>query len=330
MATVHLDEAASEVLRRGASALGWKADSLGQVRLLTGGVSGSRTFRVSRPEGDAVLKVTLEGLPEHVLERARREVLFYWYLEPTLPLRVPRLLASKEGRGGCAAVLLLEAFEPLPPVRTWDRDLRNEVVRQLAVLHSEFTDGEEELSGYEWLGQPLTPDPQHAVTDALALWEGLAASPLLTGVLTQERLEGIRLALDALPSTLADVERLPLTLCHGDCHAGNLLQDPEQRLVWADWQEVRLGRGVEDLSFLLQRAQGEGASLPEGALIAKYQWSLARRHPDPPSVEALTLGVSAVELRQRLLEWPHYLQESPDGMERNVLRIEELASPFGF
>jgi aminoglycoside phosphotransferase (APT) family kinase protein len=55
---------------------------------------------------------------------------------------------------------------------------------------------------------------------------------------------------------------LPACLIHGDLHAGNLLRDAEGASVWADWQEVGIGQGPEDLALLWQRAEFDGADRP--------------------------------------------------------------------
>ena len=47
---------------------------------LTGGVSGSSTYRLLAPSGAFVLKVTEAGCPPAIFARARREVAFYRHL----------------------------------------------------------------------------------------------------------------------------------------------------------------------------------------------------------------------------------------------------------
>src|SRR5689334_8896581 len=82
---------------------------IGWYELLTGGVSGSYTYRLRGVEGPCVLKLTQAGSPAYMRQRAQREVRFYRTLAGSLAVRVPRLLASAIDRKTGASVLLLAA-----------------------------------------------------------------------------------------------------------------------------------------------------------------------------------------------------------------------------
>ena len=64
----------------------------------------------------------------------------------------------------------------------------------------------------------------------------------------------------ALAHHAARIETFPSTLCHGDCHMGNLLRDAHNGLVWADWQEVGTGHTARDRRLRDERSGGRGVS----------------------------------------------------------------------
>jgi aminoglycoside phosphotransferase (APT) family kinase protein len=131
-------------------------------------------------------------------------------------------------------------------------------------------------------------------------------------------------ALDAI------LAAFPVTLCHGDCHIGNLLRDERGNLVWADWQEVGLGRGPEDLSFLLQRAAHDGGSIPWEQTVAIYQRHLQAHIGELVPLADIQRTMDASELRTELIQWPFYLQwASIEQVSRMVNRIQSLAGQFG-
>jgi thiamine kinase-like enzyme len=108
----------------------------------------------------------------------------------------------------------------------------------------------EQLATLSWLAQPATADLTNDARHARETWFALAQQPQFRKVLTEA-------TLDAIDAALGDVQTKPeynpdmaMTLCHGDCHLDNLLRDQEGRLIWADWQEIRIGNGPSDLTFL--------------------------------------------------------------------------------
>ena len=57
-----------------------------------------------------------------------------------------------------------------------------------------------------------------------------------------------------LPTLMSELVQMPMTLCHGDYHSGNLLWDElaEPSTVWAvDWQVPVIGPAILDVSVLL-------------------------------------------------------------------------------
>lgn len=113
-----------------------------------------------------------------------------------------------------------------------------------------------------------------------------------------------------------------LVLTHGDCHIGNLLQGPGGRVVWTDWQEVCLSNGLDDLVFLWQRAEFDGADPPRDDMTAAY--AAARRIPLD---EAFRSAIKASELRLLFVAWPHFLPYGQqDRQELMTQRLSQLSS----
>lgn len=320
-----LEPRVAEALRR----LGREPAQARRWQLLAAGFSGSRVYRLSLPEGEAVLKVTPREAPAFMLERSRREVAFYESLAPLLPLTVPRVLAARRDPDS-EVDLLLEALEPAPPPEEWHHDLAAQAAGQLAGFHAHCWGSSSALDSYPWLRGVPSLDWKGCCRAAQAVWDGLATQPHLRQVLRERRLRRLMGWVERLEGTDELLALFPLTLIHGDCHIGNLLRDRAGRLVWADWQEVGWGRAPADLSFLLQRAGWTSDSPPGAGLVKDYHRALGSMIPEAPPLAELLLALDAVELRVRLLEWPHYLEAAPVGqVEVTVRRAEEAACRLG-
>jgi thiamine kinase-like enzyme len=157
--------------------------------------------------------------------------------------------------------------------------------------------------------------------EASALWAGITVKDDLLPL----RRMAERLALE-MPRFDRGRERLPLTLCHGDAHWGNLLQGVTGGWVWADWQGVRLGEGVNDLVFFWQRAFAETGSLPPMEhLMGAYVEGLSRAGVSPVAEDVLGRAVGWFDLVLWLVAWPPYLGWlEPEIRGRVLRRIENL------
>lgn len=118
------------------------------------------------------------------------------------------------------------------------------------------------------------------------------------------------------------------TLCHGDFHTGNLLRNTAGEWIWADWQEVRLGPGVDDLAFFWQRAfAATNTPPPLDAMVQAYVAGLATGDGSLISREQVDRAVAWAELRSWLVDWPGYLGAlSTSRIVRVLRRIETLMS----
>lgn len=311
MATLNRLEPAASIIKKALSA---------RLELLSGGASGAATYRVHGFCEPCVLKVVAAESAAHLWAGGRREIRFYDELAAHLPLRTPRVLASLVEASGYAA-LLLEAHTPIKPATELNSAEFTEMAGQLARFHAVYWDRTGPLDALAWLEKPQL-DLTREVRHASATWRALAGQPQLQAVLTGSVLRDVEVALTELGTKPEHGPETALTLCHGDCHTGNLLRDQEGRLVWADWQEVRVGHGPSDLTFLIQRAEANGASVAHGEVIATYCDALRAAGVAGVDPEAVTSAMNESERRTRLLYWPDYLRDAEaETMARHLTRI---------
>jgi Ser/Thr protein kinase RdoA (MazF antagonist) len=297
---------------------------LRDYQVLGRGISGAATYLLSLDgEWDVVLKITAATAARYVRERAHRELAFYRNLACRIPLRVPHLVAVYAGPAGYA--LLLDACGHSLPPELWSETLYLEAARQLARFHAAFWNRTTPLATFRWLRRP-SEDAAAEIRQAQGYWRALYETPRFAEALTADTYQWLRGLLSRMPEVAALIDPLPLTLCHGDCHQGNVLRDACGRLVWLDWQEVRLGHGPDDLSFFLQRAAVDGGTVPYDAVLALYHDCLAMETGAAIPLAMVRRAVSAAELRSRALQWPAYLGQAPAGLlAAMVERIRRLA-----
>ena len=292
-----------------------------RLELLSGGASGASTYRVHGHTGPCVLKVICADSADHLRTRGHREIRFYDELAPRIPLRTPRVLASLiEASGRCA--LLLAAYTPVKPASGMNAAEFTEIAEQLGRFHAAFWNRTDQLDTLPWVEKLQTPDLNGDARHAHKTWRTLAQRPQLRDVLTDATLSDIEAALAELVTRPEHAPGTAMTLCHGDCHLGNLLRDHDGRLVWADWQEVRVGHGPGDLTFLLQRAEADGANVAHDLVVAAYCSALRAAGVGGADERAVTSAMNESERRTRLLYWPDYLSDATPGrMAHHLTRI---------
>lgn len=292
--------------------------------LLAGGLSGASVYRLGLAGEEMVLKVTTPGADRQVMARARREALFYRELAALVPVSVPRVLGLDLDEAEGVAVLLV-AYAPSLPPDHWTEYAYGQVARQLGRLHAAFWGETTALARPKWLG--AIPRVTHArCRRAAGKWRALARRDDLREALAPRRPRLDRLLLK-MPAMDARMATSPVTLCHGDFHPGNLLRGPAGEWIWADWQEVRLGPGVDDLAFFWQRAFAAAATPPPyEAMVQAYGAGLETAGGARPATrEQLGRALAWAELRSWLLDWPGYLGALPDTrVERILRRIDTL------
>jgi Ser/Thr protein kinase RdoA (MazF antagonist) len=292
-----------------------------RLELLSGGVSGASTYRVHGLPEPCVLKVTKAESSDEVRARGHREIHFYNEIAARIPLHTPRVLASLiEESGYCT--LLLEAYAPMQPANELDDAEFAEIAKQLGRFHAVHWNQTDQLDTFSWLDKPKIVDLTNDVRHASETWQLLAQQPQFRDLLTDSRVRDIKAALAEVRTKPEYGHDTPMTLCHGDCHLENLLSDQEGRLIWADWQEVRIGYGPTDLSFLIQRAETNGANIAHDSVVAAYCNALEASDVRGVNEAAITSAMNESERRTRLLYWPDYLRDATsEAMVHHLSRI---------
>jgi aminoglycoside phosphotransferase (APT) family kinase protein len=267
------------------------------------------------------LKVIEAESAGYVRARGYREICFYDELAARLPLHTPRVLARLiEESGYCA--LLIAAYEPMKPATELQIDDFTDIAIQLAKFHAVYWDRTAQLANLSWLAKPPTRNLTNETRHAREAWLALAQRPQFREILTESMLHAIEAA-------LVDVRTKPeigpdtaMTLCHGDCHLDNLLRDQEGHLIWADWQEVGIGYGPSDLTFLMQRAEANGAVIAHDIVVAAYCQALESAGVDGVNERAITSAMNESERRTRLLYWPNYMSDATtESMAYHLTRL---------
>jgi thiamine kinase-like enzyme len=292
-----------------------------QLELLSGGVSGASTYRVHGLAESCILKVIEAESADDVRARGYREIRFYDALAARVPLLTPRVFASLIDPSGYCA-LLIAAYEPMQSANELRADEYAEIAKQLAGFHARYWNRTDQLATLAWLAQPAPPDLTNDVRHARATWQVLAQQPQFHDILTEPTLRAIEAALIDISTTPTYDPGIAMTLCHGDCHLGNLLRAQNGDLVWADWQEVHIGYGPSDLSFLIQRAEAQGATIAQDNMIVAYCNALKSAGVAGVNEGAITTAMNNSERRTRLLYWPTYMRDATtEHMRYHLTRI---------
>lgn len=314
-----------DILAHCLATLGTDPDQLLGYDVLAGGASGAYAYRLRFLAGDLLLKVTRPESHGYLLERARREILFYRHLASDVRVQVPTAIASHcdDATGAC---LLIEAYESSPEPAVWTEARYIQAAEQLGRFHGAFWRKEHELSSLGWLRRAEVLE-EADIRQAYTSWERLRDERRFVTILTPERYKWILGMLGRIRGARTSLSSFPATLCHGDFHIDNVLVDRGGGIVLADWQEVGPGRGPEDLSFFLQRASFSGGTVPGEAMIDAYRRSLAANTGEYVPVRDIRRVMDTAELRTRLLHWPAFLVGASEHQLTDLLdRIRVLAA----
>lgn len=289
---------------------------LKNFQVLRGGISGATTYRLQMTDEELVCKIVRTESEAGVLERARREMLFYQTLAPRLPIRVPQVISSiydVEGIG-----LLLAAYQPSPAPAQWQKFDYEEVARQLGELHTTFWENTEQLTSYSWLRRHKENISLPQIQQASAIWQHIQEA----FDFDLHSYQRIVCLLSLMPQVEKQLAGFALTLCHGDCHSENVLKNEQGELIWADWQEVGPGLGPADLSFFRQRAFFAGGTIPD-EMITIYYEHLGTHIKQTFSPETLQRVMDVLEVRGWLLDWPPFLRQASS--ERHVQLLDRIS-----
>jgi aminoglycoside phosphotransferase (APT) family kinase protein len=236
----------------------------------------------------------------NVFDLGAREVLFYSQVAPDAPLRVPRCYgATLDARRGRNVIVL----EDLHGSATF-RDIREPVdATQAAAVIDALADVHAAFWGTARFGADLAP-----------LRARTPASERLGNAFVGRVLGNLKgHAADVVPAEVQDASRvvierraeidaywaraLPLTLCHGDPHRGNLFFEGDAP-GFLDWQAVMAGPGLRDVSyFLVSSMEVDQLVGVERELVARYVSRLTSNGVELESTRAWELyRASAVEI----------------------------------
>jgi hypothetical protein len=184
------------------------------------------------------------------------EVRFYQDIAHSVPLARPAILAGQSRFGQGATLVLSDVTEfgatPGNPDDALSVNQATRVIDQLAHFHACFWNKLHNDSSYRWLAAPV-----RRLEDTLGT---LLAVPLMK--------RGLQLAGNYVPAHLHEpvmryarhrkkamsfLSAESQTLIHHDCHPGNLFWD-QSHPGFLDWQLVRIGEGVSDISYFLATA----------------------------------------------------------------------------
>ncbi|GIF69572.1 hypothetical protein Ais01nite_76070 [Asanoa ishikariensis] len=291
--------------------LGYDPRSLRSSTMLAGSASGAFVARIRLGDSEFVLKTATE-----------REAAFY-RAGNVVPVRVPHVVAADD------TCLLLEALTPVPPAKDWPASRWHEVARQLGELHHPRV--MTAIGEQPWLRRPAPPRSPDATSRAFWTKDELATpvdGPRLPPCLIHGDLHAGNLLTDESgkndgggKSNRSDKSD-GTGKSNGNDRSGNSdtsnASDPSSEsngndesgakakmggeLVWADWQEVGIGTGPEDLALLWQRAEADGADPPRAAMLATYAEARGIPYDD-----VLRKAANAAEVRLLLLDWPPFL-----------------------
>jgi hypothetical protein len=198
---------------------------------------------------ELVLKEPHNSTRAGTMGAGRKEVAFYTYLGDQIPLRIPRMWASKSYGEWFVLELLASEREP----EQWTAGDYRLAAEKLAVMHDRFWGLGEDLSSYKWLGRPLEVESYIYIKAAAEALRQISTIPS-TSLLKQdpELITELQILVNQADQISAALYKTPSTLLHGDYWPGNLCICSDQELGAYDWQEAGIGPGILDLLHLVQ------------------------------------------------------------------------------
>ncbi|HSQ00975.1 MAG TPA: phosphotransferase [Candidatus Dormibacteraeota bacterium] len=222
----------------------------------------------------------------NLLQLGRTEVEFYRRVAGDVAVDVPRVFHAASGGTAQRFALVLEDLGQRGARFTnagesLSLDDARQVMRALAHLHAGFWDSPRLRTELSWLkSRDHNPDYRlERFLCAAALPRGIRRFGDLVPPALQAAVPRLLAARDALEEAWAEG---PLTLIHGDAHAGNLYF-LQRGVGLFDWQVVQRGQGMRDVSYFLANSiPTELRRRYEGELIELYLATLAARGVSPP------------------------------------------------
>lgn len=223
------------------------------------------------------------------------EVRFYQQLAAKVPVPLPFCLAAESSFGHGTVLVLEDITERGGKVGAAGDRLESgavfQAVEQLAAMHGRFWQDRGLSREHPWLADSIrrVEDLLGTILAAPLMRRGLAKA----ATVIPEQLHAAAMNYAAnRKRAMAFLGDAPWTLTHHDCHPGNIFFSQDGELGLLDWQLVRLGDGIGDLSYLLcctlapeERSRLEpellshyaaclkkaGIMLDEGELLLRYR-----------------------------------------------------------
>lgn len=244
--------------------------SLGRIRGLAvtcQAAAGPKSFNLVLKEPQGTTRTGTAGI-------GRREVLLYRLLAYQIPVRTPQLLAAHPDGEWLVFNMLEEGHDP----DQWTADDFCLAVEGMVALHDRFWGLEEDLSMYAWLARPLSADfpifLRAASTGIRRLIDKVTSNlltrdPALIKMLTR--------LVENAQQIVAPLQKLPVTMIHGDYWPGNIFVYPDNTLAVYDWQQVGIGPGILDLFHFVQASKWYFPNLPLSTpeIVSHYRERLA-------------------------------------------------------
>ena len=218
------------------------------------------------------------------------EVRFYNEIATSVPVNKPAVLCaqSRLGKGSTLVLNDISEFGAIPGRAgdTLSIEQAALVIEQLAYFHAHFMNKAKNDPSFRWLSGPI-----RRLEDGLG---AVLATPLMK--------RGLRLASDWVSSRLHNpafryarcrkqimqfLSKDSLTLIHHDCHPGNLFWHNGQP-GFLDWQMVRIGEEISDVSYFLATALDPGVRREhEIGLLSRYHEIMVSNSPKTPDFKDL-------------------------------------------
>ncbi len=210
------------------------------------------------------------------------EVRFYHEIAKLVPVNKPKVLSAKSRFGKGSTLVLNDVSEfGATPGHAGDAltaEQAHLVIEQMAYFHVHFMDKAKCDPGFRWLAGPVRrlEDGLSTVLAVPLMRRGLRlASECVSARL---HAQALRYACYRKQNMLFLSKGMP-TLVHHDCHPGNLFWDNEKP-GFLDWQMVRMGEGIGDVSYFLATSlMPEIRRVHELDLLSRYHEIMFANNP---------------------------------------------------
>jgi hypothetical protein len=241
-------------------------DTIGEGVGITGTLA-RLTLRYSGTATGAPSSVILKLPSEHPENRAigdifkfyEREGRFYDELAPTVPVCVPRAYFNHMDPDANEFALILEDFGHrtlVSQIAGIDSTRAAEAIRAIALVHARWWQSPE-LDALGWMPRAIDPGILAAGPQYRATWPAFVE--LLGDAMPEGTIElGERVGASWEATQTALFEGAPVTLCHGDFRADNLMFDDDaegrDHVGVIDWQIAYQGGGIADVCYLVTQS----------------------------------------------------------------------------